>query len=772
MSITTHCLGLPRIGPQRELKFALERYWSGKSTAAGLLDTAATLEHQCRQWQVEAGLELVTVGDFCLYDHVLDTSLLLGNVPARFQPEQALSALDREQWLNIALRMARGRAQPDEAGVEPCEMTKWFDSNYHYLVPEFTPDTRFQCSHEHWFERIAGAASRERVDEGQQLKVVLLGPVSYLYLGKEKTPDKNFSRLSLLAPLLQCYAGILQRLQAMNIDWVQIDEPVLSLDLAAEWQQAIELAYHTLQQHPRILLTTGFGALQQQLSLLSRLPVAGVHLDAVRSNEFRDLWSTWPAQKILSLGVIDGRNIWRTDTLNWQKQLQPVHAELGSRLWLGTAGSLLHVPVSLAGETAIAATLLPRLSFAREKLHELAEIKALLQAPDSLLASASRLACEQRRQLQPRVHGIDARAVVAPLRPAFAERYDAQLRALALPVLPTTTIGSFPQTDDIRKARADFKAGRIVTEQYEQVLRAAIAQAIQEQEQLGLDVLVHGEAERNDMVEYFAEQLQGYAVTQQGWVQSYGSRCVKPPLIHDDVLRPQAMTVRWIQYAQSLTPKPVKGMLTGPVTMLGWSFVRDDLPRSVIACQIADAIREEVLDLERAGVRIIQIDEPAFREGLPLRQAGHDHYWQWAVNAFRQSYAGIRDDTQIHTHMCYSDFNDCLPVLAAMDADVITIECARSGMELLDAFARDGYPNAVGPGLYDIHTPLVPENEEMAHRLIAALKLVPLSQLWVNPDCGLKTRQWPETRAALSHMVQAAQAVRAVLARSEQPAVS
>lgn len=750
MNITTHCLGLPRIGARRELKFALENYWNGRSNSKELENVAQELESLRRAWQRNAGLDLVTIGDFSLYDHVLETSLLLGNIPPRFENRQ-------DDPLNLCLRLGRGRAQPDEPGTEPCEMTKWFDTNYHYLVPEFLPDTQFSVGNPAWFHRIEQA-----VAEGHALKVSLLGPVSYLYLGKEKTA--GFSRLTLLPKILPVYARILDRLKALGISWVQIDEPVLSLDLDSTWLGAFESAYHILQRRDlNVLLTTGFGALQENLHLACHLPVNGLHLDSVRSNE---AWTAldWLADyRVLSLGVIDGRNIWRADQQKLTDRVRPLYDRLGDRLWLGSAGSLLHVPVQLAEETALSASLLPRLSFAREKLEEIAGLKALLQDPESATAKSILLLSNQAKALGPRPHSVEITSASVAERSTFASRYAVQQKNLGLPLLPTTTIGSFPQTEEIRRARADHRSGKISDHEYTAFLEREIALTVREQETLGLDVLVHGESERNDMVEYFAELLDGYAVTRFGWVQSYGSRCVKPPIIHDDVSRPAAMTVRWTAHAQSLTTRPVKGMLTGPVTMLGWSFVREDIPRPVVALQIADALNREVRDLERFGIRIIQIDEPAFREGLPLRRSAQQDYWHWAVQAFRRSYAGVRDETQIHTHMCYSEFNDCLPVLAEMDADVITIETARSDMELLNAFSNESYPNAIGPGIYDIHAPIIPELATLRKRIEAALEKVSLKNLWINPDCGLKTRNWQETRAALGNMVEAVRLARAEL---------
>ncbi len=759
--VTTHNLGYPRFGKRRELKFALESYWQGQIPAEDLQRQAAAL--RLRHWEHQRGLDYVPVGDFSLYDHVLDMSFTLGHVPERVR------ALGGDA-LDAYFRAARGRAAqgPHEhaaccAGVAAAEMTKWFDTNYHYLVPEFHAHTRFELD----ASRLLGHLDEAR-RAGVRAKPVLLGPVSYLALGKSKDGS---NRLDLLPRLLPVYAQWLQALAAQGASWVQIDEPILATELDMDWQQAFNLAYHALRVPGiRLMLTTYFGPLLDNRYLAARLPVDGLHVDLSRGmDDVAALLNLLPERRVLSLGVIDGRNVWKSDLCALLDWLEPLAERLGDRLWLAPSCSLLHVPMDLDGEEGIDPEIRGWLAFARQKL---AELQLLGQALDqgreavreALQANQAALAS---RRASPRVHKAEVRAALDGLRPEMgrrrsphAQRAARQAESLALPPFPTTTIGSFPQTSHIRRARAEFKAGHLDAGAYHAAMRAEIEACVREQEALGLDVLVHGEAERNDMVEYFAEQLEGYALSRQGWVQSYGSRCVKPPILYGDIRRARPMTVEWIRYAASLTPRPVKGMLTGPVTMLNWSFVRDDQPRSVSCRQLALAIREEVLDLQAAGVRVIQIDEAALREGLPLRRSQWAAYLAWAVESFRLAANGVRDDTQIHTHMCYSEFNDILGPIADMDADVITIETSRSDMELLEAFDRFDYPNQIGPGVYDIHSPNIPTREHMAQLLRKAAQRIPAERLWVNPDCGLKTRQWAEVRPALANMVAAAQSLR------------
>ena len=779
-TVQTHTLGFPRMGAQRELKFALERHWRGELGAEALEALGTELRASHWQLQKDAGLDFVTVGDFAFYDHVANHIQLLGCEPARFGFGGDEPALSRY------FAMARGvSAQAKDAGhthdagcgcggeqtegaTFALEMTKWFDTNYHYLVPELSAATAFSLASERLFNEVAEARQA-----GHRVKAVLLGPLSFLWLGKEKTA--GFDRLGLLDALLPVYEAILVRLKAQGVEWVQIDEPILGLDLPAAWRQAFEPAYWQLARSGvKLLLATYFSPLQDNLRLACQLPVAGLHVDAVRAPEELVGVADWlPAHKVLSVGIVDGRNIWRTDPDAALARLAPVVAKHQGALWLAPSCSLLHVPFGLQAEDKLDADIQSWLAFAVEKLAELRVLKAVLNGEENAVAGElleARAAAQSRRS-SPRVHRAEVAARLAASAAGddqratpFAQRQAAQRSRFALPLFPTTSIGSFPQTAEIRAARAAFKRGQLGEAQYRASMEAEIALAVRKQEALGLDVLVHGEAERNDMVEYFGEQLDGFAFTAHGWVQSYGSRCVKPPVIYGDVSRPAAMTVAWTRYAQSLTALPMKGMLTGPITILQWSFVRDDQPRRQTAEQIAWAIRDEVVDLEQAGIGIVQIDEPAIREGLPLRRAGWAPYLQWATRAFRITASGVQDETQIHTHMCYSEFNDILPDIAAMDADVITIETSRSDMELLRGFGDFSYPNEIGPGVYDIHSPRVPTVNEMVRLLHKAAEVIPAKNLWINPDCGLKTRGWPETEAALANMVEAALQVRSELA--------
>ena len=753
-----HLLGYPRIGERRELKFALEAFWKGECSAQELRAVASELRTANWRKQHAAGLDFVAVGDFSLYDHVLDHAVLFGAVPSRF----GLHGKEIDEHAYFAL--ARGNeSQP------ALEMTKWFDTNYHYLVPELDAKTAFKVNAHDYLAQVDEAQS-----SGVPVKPVLLGPVSFLHLSKAQGVDK----LSLLDALCREYAYLLAELKHRNIEWVQIDEPVLALDLDETWLRAFERAYAWFRpSRPKILLATYFASVARYQPYITSLPVDGIHLDLVRAPQQLGPWvNAIPGHWVLSAGVIDGRNIWRTDLDQVLALLEPWASRLTDRLWLAPSCSLLHVPVTLAHEHALDGELRSWLAFADEKVAELGILRHALNDGagwmDEALAAA-RTAIASRRKSS-RVHDaavkdrIASLSAVAEQRPAaFIERQRLQRERLQLPLLPTTTIGSFPQTGEIRGARAALRSGRIDEAEYEKEIARQIEYAIREQEALGLDMLVHGEAERNDMVEYFGEQLAGYAFTQNGWVQSYGSRCVKPPIIYGDVSRPQPMTVETARYAQSLTARPVKGMLTGPVTMLQWSFVRDDQPRQTTALQIALAIRDEVDDLQRVGIAAIQIDEPALREGLPLQQAQWQAYLAWAVRAFRVT-AGVADSTtQIHTHMCYAEFGDILPSIAALDADVITIETSRSHMELLDAFGEFRYPNEIGPGVYDIHSPRIPSVGDIEVLLRRAAEVIPASRLWVNPDCGLKTRRWEETRLALRNMVDAAQGLRGSLQAAE-----
>ncbi|MBH3339448.1 5-methyltetrahydropteroyltriglutamate--homocysteine S-methyltransferase [Pseudomonas mendocina] len=759
----SHSLGFPRIGRDRELKKALEAHWQGELDEAGLRAVGQRLRAEHWQLQKDAGIDLLPVGDFAWYDQVLGHSLAFGVIPERFRPA------DGKPTLETLCAMARGVRNSCCNGAHAQELTKWFDTNYHYLVPEFSADQQFALSWEQLFEEVEEAHAL-----GHRVKPILIGPLTYLWLGKAKGAD--FDKLELLERLLPVYGEILQRLAAQGVEWVQIDEPILALDLPQDWKNAFERAYNLIQREPcKKLIATYFGGLEDNLGLAANLPVDGLHIDLVRAPEqYPTILDRLPAYKVLSLGVVNGRNVWRCDLDKALEVLRHAHERLGGRLWVAPSCSLLHSPVDLAREDQLDAELKGWLAFAVQKCAEVAVLGRALEAPDDASVQAAleaSRAVQAARAASTRIHKPEVQARLAATRPRhaqrqspFAERIGKQRERLQLPVLPTSSIGSFPQTSAIRLARQAFKQGKLGAADYLEAMHGEIREAVRTQERLGLDVLVHGEAERNDMVEYFAEQLDGYAFTRFGWVQSYGSRCVKPAVIVGDLSRPQAMSVGWIRYAQSLTDKVVKGMLTGPVTMLMWSFPREDVSREVQVRQLALAIRDEVVDLEAAGIRIIQIDEAAFREGLPLRKAAWQHYLDWATEAFRLTASGVRDETQIHTHMCYSEFNDVIESIAAMDADVITIETSRSDMELLEAFERFDYPNEIGPGVYDIHSPRVPDSAEMANLLRKAAQRIPLERLWVNPDCGLKTRAWPETEAALVNMVAAARQLRAELA--------
>ncbi len=762
MTLITHTLGYPRIGVRRELKKAVEAYWSGDLSQAQLEQTGREL--RLRHWaeQQAAGLTYVSVGDFAFYDHILNLSQALGVIPPRFGNDARADDLD------TYFRMARGRA-PSGQPTAACEMTKWFDTNYHYLVPEFQADQRFALGNSRLEEEV-----REACNAGHRVKAVIPGPLTYLWIGKTFNGGEqtNADPLALLPRLLPAYGELLARLTSAGAEWVQVDEPILTLELPTAWRQAFEAAYNQLQSTPaKLLLATWFGSLDENVSLACGLPVAGLHIDLVRgAGQLSSVLDRLPHHKVLSAGVVDGRNIWKSDLSGLRDRLREAHERLGDRLWLAPSCSLLHVPHDLNEEDRLDGALRSWLAFARQKLDEVTllarAVAGTLSATDEQALADYQSAIATRRD-STRIHREDVKRRVAAITATqfvranpYPQRAKAQHAWLKLPLFPTTTIGSFPQTEEIRKARRDFKAGQLAAADYEAAMKQEIRYCVERQEALGLDVPVHGEAERNDMVEYFGELLEGFAFTRNGWVQSYGSRCVKPPVIYGDVSRPQPMTVTWSQYAQSLTDKPMKGMLTGPVTILQWSFVRDDQPRETTCKQIALALRDEVANLESAGIRIIQIDEPALREGLPLKRSQWRSYLRWAVDSFRLSAAVVNDSTQIHTHMCYSEFNDIIDAIAELDADVITIETSRSNMELLDAFQDFDYPNEIGPGVYDIHSPNLPDTEWMVALMAKAAEKIPPERLWVNPDCGLKTRRWPEVEPALANLIAAAQALR------------
>lgn len=763
-------LGYPRVGPFRELKKANEAYWAKKINAEELQQVAKSIRENNWRTQKEAGIDLIPSNDFSFYDQVLDLSLTVGAIPARYN--SLLDKLDSNYSLDLYFAIARG-FQENGIDVTASEMTKWFDTNYHYIVPEFTKDQTFKLSSQKFLNEYNEAKAL-----GIETKPVIIGPITFLLLGKEK--EAGFDRIDLIDRLLPVYEEILGKLADAGAQYIQIDEPYLALDLSEKVKALYPEVFkklNTAAKGAKLIATTYFEALRDNEDIAVNLPVHALHVDLVRGeNQLDTLLPKVPSTLTLSLGIVEGRNIWKNDYEKSLNKIKQAVDTLGKdRVWVGTSSSLLHVPYDLDSEKkeeTLPAEVKNWLAFAKQKLAEVKDLAVLAEgevdAKTEENFEANKAAAESRRT-SPLIHKPEVKNRVnnitdddAKRTSPFAVRKALQQEKFGLPKFPTTTIGSFPQTKDVRKWRADLKKGVITQEEYDKAIAEETENVIRLQEQLDIDVLVHGEFERNDMVEYFGEQLAGYAFTQYGWVQSYGSRCVKPPIIYGDVYRPADMTVRWSSYAQSLTDRPVKGMLTGPVTILQWSFVRNDQPRSTTTYQIALAILDEVQALEKAGIKIIQIDEPAIREGLPLRKADQQEYLNWAVRAFRVSSSNVADDTQIHTHMCYSEFNDIIRDIAAMDADVITIETSRSQMELLDAFAGEfKYPNDIGPGVYDIHSPRVPSVEEMVDLLRKAKEVVPAEQLWVNPDCGLKTRAWPETKAALENMVKAAKILRA-----------
>ncbi|TWF37097.1 methionine synthase (B12-independent) [Chitinophaga polysaccharea] len=756
----TNIPGYPRIGSQRELKKACESYWTGKISLERLELTARQLRKENWTFLQAAGIDLIPSNDFSYYDQILDMCVTLGIIPARFQALRATFANPNCPELYFAL--ARGY-QKNNFDITALEMTKWFDTNYHYMVPEFEAAQEYQL-----YQPKCVAEFKEALSLGITTKPVLPGPVTLMLCGKIK--DAELSYPQLLEKLLPVYIQLLEALQQAGANWVQLDEPFLVTDLDPAVSDLYHRAYSAIRQalpQLNVLLTTYFGGLEDNTVLALQLPVKALHIDLVRAPEQLDtILPILPEDKWLSLGVVDGRNIWKNDYAQSLALIEKAVNKIGTeRLLLGTSCSLLHVPYNLDLETALDPGIRQWMAFAQQKVAEVMDLKQI--AAGDLSPLADNQSAMISRKTSAAIHIPAVKARMADIRNVdmqrhsiFPHRQVLQQSVLQLPLFPTTTIGSFPQTTEIRQLRADLKKGVITEETYQADIRQAITETIYRQESLGLDVLVHGEFERNDMVEYFGEQLDGFVFTQNGWVQSYGSRCVKPPIIFGDVQRPAPMTVAWSRYAQSLTTKPVKGMLTGPITILQWSFVRNDQPRMQTAFQLALAIRDEVKDLEDAGITIIQVDEPALREGLPLRQAQRAAYLVEAVKAFRLAVSTVDDATQIHTHMCYAEFNDIIEHIAAMDADVITIETSRSQMELLEAFAHFSYPNETGPGVYDIHSPRVPTVAEMEGLLDKAAQLLPVRNIWVNPDCGLKTRKWPETEQALLNMVVAARNMR------------
>ena len=762
-------LGFPRIGAHRELKRAVEGYWKGNLTLDELQDAAQALRASHWSTQQDFGLDVVPSNDFSYYDQVLDTCAMVGAVPERFPWDG--ETVDLDTYFAMARGLQEKDLEGEGSGVQAMEMTKWFDTNYHYIVPEFSRDTTFSLSSTKVLDEYEEAKAH-----GVETRPVLIGPVSFLLLGK--TQEDDLDALALLDDLLPVYAEVLQALADAGAEAVQLDEPTLVLDLSDEERAAFAQAYEALADAADLDLhvATYFGGLEDNLPTALDLPIDALHLDLDRgAGQLQAaLDHGVPDDLALSLGLIDGRNVWRADLDRLLETVQTAVDALGTdRVLVGPSCSLLHVPVDLDTEPALSDDMKRWFAFAAQKVEEIVALAERVDGNEEAteaLFEKSRAARKARAQsdwinddgVQDRVAGIDASMTKrdAP----HAQRAPLQREALDLPVLPTTTIGSFPQTDDVRRMRAQYKKEEITQDEYEAFIEEQIAETIAAQEEIGLDVLVHGEPERGDMVEHFGRQLDGFLFTENGWVQSYGTRCVRPPIIAGDVSRPEPMTTRWLSYANDQTDQPVKGMLTGPVTMLQWSFVRDDQPRAETCRQIALAIRDEVLDLEDVGVQAIQIDEPAFREGLPLRESQWDDYLDWAVECFRLASSGVRDETQIHTHMCYSEFNDIIEAIADMDADVISVEASRSKMELLDSFDAFDYPNEIGPGVYDIHSPRVPSVEEMEGLIRKALDVLDTEQMWVNPDCGLKTRRWVEVRPALENMVQAAENVRTPVA--------
>ncbi|MDB6135147.1 MAG: 5-methyltetrahydropteroyltriglutamate--homocysteine S-methyltransferase [Verrucomicrobiales bacterium] len=789
-NIKTHNLGYPRIGEQRELKKATEAYWKGKLSQEELLAAGRRLRETNWKKQRAAGMDLIPVNDFSFYDQTLDMSCLLGNVPPRFQWKGGLMDV------NTVFTIARGTqdgASPAAHGhgadcgcgngdgggkrvsTHASEMTKWLDTNYHYIVPEFQADTQFTLSGTKVFDEFEEAKSL-----GLNAKPVLIGPVTYLSFGKVQDRDHpDFDPFTLLDNLLDVYAEIIGKLAAAGAPWIQLDEPVFSMDLNDQQRAALRTAYDRLSKakgSAKLIVATYFGGVRGNLNDYLALPVEALHFDFVRGAE--DIGAAlagFPADKILSVGIVEGRNIWKNNYDASLAVLEKAKAAVGAdRLWVAPSCSLIHSPVTLANEPKLDDELKNWLAFADQKLVEVADLRQLLDGTGAAEKLSANVQAAFSRRTSTRIHNQAVKSRLNSVKAGdfdrasgFPARQRKQADKLKLPEFPTTTIGSFPQTHEIRQARAQWRKGALSDADYDAFLKAETKKCVEWQDEIGIDMPVHGEFERNDMVEYFGENLEGFAFTGNGWVQSYGSRYVKPPLIFGDISRPKPMTVYWSQYAQSVTRRPMKGMLTGPVTILQWSFVRDDQPRSVTTHQIGLAIRDEVVDLETAGIAAIQIDEPAIREGLPLRRSDWDHYLDWAVKGFRLTASGVKDDTQIHTHMCYSEFNDIIQAIADMDADVITIETSRSNMELLDAFVGFQYPNEIGPGVYDIHSPRVPTEEEMVRLMAKAEAVLPRRNLWVNPDCGLKTRGWEEVKPSLIHMVAAAKTLRAA-----QPAVA
>lgn len=762
-------LGFPRIGDMRQLKKAVEAYWKGKSSQEDLISTGKELRAHNWKLQKKAGISHIPSNDFSFYDQVLDMITTLGLIPERYKWD------GQDIDLDTYFAMARG-AQKDGIDVTAMEMTKWYDTNYHYIVPEFEKGMTPKLSNTKVFDQY-----QEAKDQGIETRPVLVGPASFVFLGKPQY--EGFSHEETVKQLIPVYNEILAKLAEQGAEWVQIDEPVFCLDLCPIGQGVVKAAYDALEKPAglKVIVTSYFDTLRANADQFFGLPVDALHIDLCRgpnqantaandAEKALDEALAKVGDKILSLGIVDGRNIWKNDLSKSLSFVEKAVEKLGAdKVFVAGSSSLLHTPVDLNSETALDEKIKSWMAYATQKLDEIAIItKGANEGRDAIASEiAASDAVQEDRRTSKRIHDDAVKQRVANItdeitsrKSPFAERQKVQHAALNLPLYPTTTIGSFPQTQEIRKARSAFKKGELDQAGYKDAMEAEIRSVVEFQHDADIDILVHGEPERNDMVEYFGEQLAGFAFSKFGWVQSYGSRCVKPPIIYGDVSRPTPMTVEWSKYAQAQTDKIMKGMLTGPITILQWSFVRDDQPRSVTSKQIAFAIRDEVADLEAAGIKMIQIDEAAFREGLPLRKDDWKAYLDNAVEDFRISSCCVDDSTQIHTHMCYSEFNDVIDEIAAMDADVISIECSRSQMELLEAFVEYKYPNEIGPGVYDIHSPRVPSKQEMVDLLEKAKQNLDERQIWVNPDCGLKTRGWPEVKDALHHMVEAAKEMR------------
>lgn len=755
MNIKNHTLGFPRIGAKRELKKALENYWSGKISKTKLFQIGSKLRIKHWNQQKICGVNFIPVGDFAWYDHILTNSMMLGNIPKRHQNENNLINID------TMFNISRGKSLNSKVESHASEMTKWFNTNYHYIVPEFNAEQEFKFS---WFQLL------EEIDEAMKLnfnvKPIIIGPITYLWLGKSQ--NKNFNKLSLLPKIIPVYEQILEEISKRKIQWIQIDEPILTLELTQEWLKSFEIAYYSLKNKVKILLTTYFDSILHNLNTIKLLPINGLHIDLIYGKyKIEDINKKIPKELLLSLGVINGRNIWKSDLIKWFEYITKI-TNYRSKIWIGTSCSLMHCPVDLSKEKNLDKETKNWFSFAIQKCQELSFLTNALNKKDDYelkhwyepIKNRKYSAIVNKPEVTDRLSLIDINN--QKRKNKYNIRKKIQDKFFNLPILPTTTIGSFPQTKEIRTIRMNFKKKLIDKKKYDKEISNHIKKIISVQEDLNLDVLVHGEPERNDMVEYFSEFLNGFVFTKNGWIQSYGSRCVKPPIIIGDISRSSPITVKWAKYSQSLTKKPVKGMLTGPVTILCWSFPREDISKRIIANQIALAIRDEVKDLENSGIKIIQIDEPALREGLPLRKSKWNKYLTWAINAFHISSSVVKDDTQIHTHMCYCEFNDIIESIALLDADVITIETARSNMELLESFKNFQYPNSIGPGVYDIHSPNIPKEKNIEKLILKAIKYIEYKNLWINPDCGLKTRTWKETINSLKNMIQATKNVRKI----------